>query len=215
MPGSQNNRLRSRVRIELPIRVRQIGPPRDFAEITRTVDASRNGILFRSRERYDVGTNVWVMMPYRRDALAGDLEFPGSIVRVQAMPDGLSEIALQFHSGRSDRQLTTMISTAPPVKSSERRERNRVRVELPIRVRDHSDSEESVTVDVSRAGVLFRSDRAYPLGRTVWVVVPYQRGGQQQETPAQVVRAVENAGQRAIALQYTSVTPAHTVSRGF
>ena len=62
--SSRDQRVRNRVRMDLPVRVRQIGPPRDRTEVTRTLDVSRNGLLFRTRELYDLRGTVWVAMPY-------------------------------------------------------------------------------------------------------------------------------------------------------
>lgn len=204
MSDPRDQRLRSRVRLELPVRLRQIAPPRNLVEVARTLDVSRNGILFRTKELYDLRTTVWVAMPYHPNAASPDPEFPSSVVRVDRLPEGLAEVALLFHSGHADyRTFVATPGEAAPLPRSERRTKNRVRMALPIRVRGTGTAEESVTLDVSRTGVLFRSDQPYPVGQTVWVAVPFQRGTEPAEVPARIVRVLESEPPRAVALQYS------------
>jgi Tfp pilus assembly protein PilZ len=203
----RNQRLRSRVRMELPIRIRQIGPPRDSVEISHTLDVSRNGILFRTNEPYELNRNVWVTMPYQPNAPNQDPEFPGSVVRVARQADGTAEIAVQFHSSRADLCKPVYGQSPGPQTVTERRMKNRVRMTIPIRVRHQSSAEESVTLDVSRAGVLFQSNRPYPVGQTVWVMMPYQPGAQNDEVAARVVRIIDRASVRGVALQFSGHNP--------
>jgi len=199
-------RTRARIRLELLARIRQIAPPRNLVEVTRTLDVSRNGIMFRTREPYDANTTIWVTMPYVENALAKDIEFPASVVRVLRQPDGFAEIAVQFHSAHADR-FRSSYQTAPApatAKADAQKRRPRVKMTLPIRVRDRKVAEESVTVDVSRTGVLFRTDQDYRPGESVMVSMPYQPSGHVDEVPAIVVRTVERAAVRGVALHYAS-----------
>jgi len=201
-------RTRSRIRLELLARIRQIAPPRNLVEVTRTLDVSRNGIMFRTREPYDASTTVWVTMPFVENALAKDIEFPASVVRVSRQADGFAEIAVQFHSAHADR-FRSSYQVEPPRAAPDpnaQKRRPRVKMTLPIRVRDKKNAEESVTVDVSRTGVLFRTDHNYTPGDSVMVCIPYQPAGQVQEVPAVVVRTVERAEVRGVALHYASAT---------
>jgi hypothetical protein len=86
---------------------------------------------------------------------------------------------------------------------------------LPILVRHENRAEESITVDVSRAGVLFQTAHHYPVGQTVWVTMPYQPGGRQDEVPARVVRVVERTNLRGVALHFGSATSGITYARSF
>ena len=192
--------------MELPVRVRQIGPPFDTTEVTTTMDVSRNGVLFCTRQPYMMNSTVWVTMPYHPDAGHSNLEFPASVVRIDKRDDGAAEIAVQFHSAHADkgRPVYQAAPAAGSQKASDRRTKNRVRMTLPIRVRDKQAVEESVTVDVSRTGVLFSSPRAYPVGEQVWVVMPYQPGAPPQEVPARVVRNIEQSHRTNVALQFTT-----------
>jgi hypothetical protein len=216
MPSPSDQRVRSRVRLDLPARIRQIGPPRDLAEEVRTVDVSRNGLLFRTHEPYNLRSVVWVMMPYSPKALSPDPEFPATVVRIDRKADGLTEVAVQFHSSRAD-QFAAAPPPPPAVQRSkqDRRNRSRVRMALPIRVRHENAAEESVTMDVSRAGVLFQTARQYPVGQTVWVMMPYQAGAQGDEVPARVVRMVDRGSVRGVALHFTSASAAVSYARPF
>jgi hypothetical protein len=189
--------------MELPVRVRQIGPPFDSLEVTSTLDVSRNGVLFRTRQPYLMNSTVWVTMPYQEKS-PNNLEVPASVVRIDKRDDGFAEIAVQFHSARADQLRPTYDFTpaAGPQKSSDRRTKNRVRMALPIRVREGQAAEESVTVDVSRHGVLFQSARNYSVGQQVWVVMPYQPGTTPAERPARVVRSVNHPRGSQVALHF-------------
>jgi len=216
MLNPRDQRLRSRVRLDLPVRIRQIGPPRSLIEVARTLDISRNGLLFRTREKYDPGATVWVTMHYSPGTASPDPEFPATVVRVDRKPEGGSEVAVQFHSARAD-EIRSAAPPPAPMKSQERRDRSRVRMALPIRLRHGVNAEESITFDVSRAGVLVETARSYPVGQTVWVLMPYQPGVHGEEVPARVVRHVERLrhGGRGVALHFTPSTLPRGYSRIF
>ena len=197
-------RTRQRIRIELLARIRQISGSRSNSEITRTLDVSRNGLLFRTRESYDAAKPVWVTMPFVENALAQDLEFPASVVRMLPQRDGSHEIALQFHSAHADRFRSSYQAEPPPPSHTVQKRRPRVKMTLPIRVRAQKAAEESVTLDVSRTGVLFRTERTYSAGDPVMVCMPYQPAGRLEEVAAIVVRTVERADVRGVALHYAA-----------
>jgi hypothetical protein len=193
-------------------------------EIKGTVDVSRNGILFRTREHYEMNSTIWVTMPFNPNVDPRPPEFPATVVRVIRMPDGDFEIGVQFHSAYADKWNNTRLYSgeSKPVTSTERRTKNRVKMTLPIRVRcdgakpamqwstatapgaDGLWIEESVTLDMSRTGVLFVSRRPYKIGQKVWVAVPYQPGGTLIEEPAEVIRFVDHSGHRGVAVRLTS-----------
>ena len=80
------------MRTELAIRVRQTGPPRESVEVATTLDVSRNGVLFRTRQPYEMHSTVWVIVPYDPKAMGGEVEFPATVVRVDSAADGSSEV---------------------------------------------------------------------------------------------------------------------------
>src|SRR5712692_10386986 len=205
MPGEEG-RTRSRVRAELSVRVRQIGPPRDSIEITKTLDFSRNGVLFRPPQPYQLHGTVWLILPYNPKAPIQDPEFPGTITRIDPMEDGTAEIAVRFHNARADRVQGVYDKKAAPVTPSERRAKDRAKLSLSIRVRYEGGVEISNTVDVSRTGALFRSQRDYKIGQQVWVTVPYTPGTPPEEVESRVVRVLERASIRCVAVQYVRST---------
>jgi len=206
MAGGAESRTRPRVRFDMSVRVRQIGPPRDSIEIAKTLDVSRNGVLFRTRQPYQMHSTVWLILPFNPKAPIQEPEFPGTIVRIDQMEDGTAEIGIRFHNARADR-LTGMYDTkAAPVETSERRAKDRAKLSLTIRVRDATGVEITNTVDVSRTGVLFRSNKDYQVGQQLWVTVPYTPETPPEEVEARVVRILERAKMRCIGAQYTRVT---------
>lgn len=204
MSNPADQRTRARIRLNLPVRIRQVGPPRDLVEVNRTLDVSRNGIMFRTRQPYDANSTVWITMPYHPESVSPEPEFPASVVRIIRADDGSTEIAVQFHSSHADKMKPVYQAAPPPPAAGkgDRREKNRVRMALPIRVRNDAHTEESVTMDVSRTGVLFRTSKRYPIGEMVWVAMPYQPGAPPQEVSARVVRVVERPDARGVALHF-------------
>lgn len=206
MTGGTESRTRPRVRFDMSVRVRQIGPPRDSIEIAKALDVSRNGVLFRTRQPYQMNSTVWLILPFNPKAPIQEQEFPGTIVRIEQMEDGTAEVGVRFHSSRADRITGMYDAKVAPVESSERRMKDRARLALTIRVRDAAGVEITNTVDVSRTGVLFRSNKDYQIGQQIWVTVPYTPQTPPEEAEARVVRILERTKTRCIAAQYTRVT---------
>jgi hypothetical protein len=195
--------------MDMPVRVRQVPPPRECLEIKTTVDVSRNGIMFRTREAYELNGTIWITMPYNPQVERESPEFPATVVRLVKTTEGDLEVGVQFHSAHADRWNHSVYTTfTKPITTTEKREKNRVRMTLPIRVRTGANWEESVTLDVSRTGVLFVSSHPYTIGQRVFAVLPYQPtgliSGSQAEEPAEVVRFVERAGVRGVAIRFTA-----------
>jgi len=81
----------------------------------------------------------------------------------------------------------------PP--GSNRRVHKRVALQLPIRVRSFSGTEEIMrTENVSRAGVCFITDRTYEVGEVLLVTCPFETTGHNIEVRGQVVRRREMQG---------------------
>ncbi len=214
MADAKDQRFRQRVRMDMPVRIRQVPPPRDSTEIKNTLDVSRNGILFRTRQNYELNSLLWVTMPYTASAEVKDPEFPATVVRVIKLQDGDTEIGVQFHSAHADRWHHSIYAqtTTKPITNTEKREKNRVRMTLPVRVRSGMVMDESVTLDVSRTGILFVSSQPYAIGQKVFVVVPFQPAGlisgTQVEEPGEIVRFVRRDGIRGVAVRFTGRTAA-------
>ncbi len=206
MTNGADNRTRTRVRFDMAVRVRQIGPPRHSIEIARTLDVSRNGVMFRSRQTYEMHSTVWLILPFNPKLPIQEPEFPGTIVRIEKQEDGSAEIGIRFHNARSDRMSGNYDTKAVPQGIGERRVKDRAKLSLAIRVRDAAGVEISSTVDVSRTGVLFRSEKEYLIGQLLWVTAPYAPETPPEEVEARVVRILERLTMRCIAVQYTRIT---------
>lgn len=206
MPETSDGRLRPRVRTELAIRVRQIGPPRESIEVTTTLDVSRNGVLFRTRQPYEMHSTVWVTVPYNPQAVAGDAEFPATVVRIDNSPDGSREVAVRFLNARTDPTPIHVQGRSVMTVAAERRSKDRSKLNLPIRVRSEATTEITTTEDISRTGALFRSNRSYTVGEKVWITVPYRPEDPPQEIDARVVRIIERQSKVSVAVQYLRTT---------
>jgi len=206
MATGSEGRERPRVRTELAIRVRQIGPPRESMEVTTTLDVSRNGVLFRTRQPYEMHSTVWVIVPYDPKSMGGDVEFPATVVRIDPAADGSSEVAVRFHSARSDPTPVNVRERSVMPLHTERRSKDRSRLLLPIRVRGEDGAEVSQTVDISRTGLLFRATRSYTVGQRVWVAVPFKPEEPPEEIESRVVRIIERGSLLCVAVQYNRTT---------
>ena len=194
------------MRTELAIRVRQIGPPRESMEVTTTLDVSRNGVLFKTRQAYEMHSTVWVIVPYDPKSTGGDVEFPATVVRVDSGKDGTAEVAVRFHSARSDPTPVNIQARSVMPVQSERRSKDRSKLTLPIRVRGENGEEVTQTMDISRTGVLFRATRSYTVGQPVWLVVPYKKDQPPEEIDGRVVRIIERGSDHSVAVQFARTT---------
>ncbi len=209
MADAKDQRFRQRVQMDMPVRIRRYPPPRESMEIKTTMDVSRNGLLFRTRDTYELNSIVWVTMPFSTNAVEKGPEFPATVVRVIKQPDGDIEVGVQFHSAHADKwQHSVYARPGKPITSTEKREKNRVRMTLPVRVRSGMLLDESITMDVSRTGLLFASAQPYAIGQKVFVVIPFQPvgliSGTLAEEPAEIIRFVERAGVRGVAVRFTA-----------
>ncbi|HEV2287468.1 MAG TPA: response regulator [Candidatus Acidoferrales bacterium] len=109
------------------------------------------------------------------------------------------------------------ISRTPAAKT-ERRHRRRVKISAPVRVRQvncahGSDCDVTMTIDVSREGVLFESARAsYTRGQEVAVVFPYRPvpGEKPVEQRGQVVRVARASEKRySVAVAFIEGEPTY------
>lgn len=105
-------------------------------------------------------------------------------------------------------------TVSPPANAEERRRRRRVKVSAAVRVRATDPKAESftdtaTTIDVSRDGILFQTERRdFWKGMSVGVTFPYSAapGALNVEQPAQVVRVIELPGGKAgVAVQFSHV----------
>lgn len=185
MPGATQvveQRRHHRARLRLPVRLRWLGPLGPRLEFTKTLDASRQGLLLHLAGSCSPGARVWVTFPYDSQATDGtQAEIAARVVRAKETPNGGHLVALEFEEPE-----------APPVfpPERERRSSQRILLAVPIRVRlaNAPWPEETMTLNVSDTGLLFESTRIYSPGEALQVVFPYGRWVSVGEIAAKVVR---------------------------
>jgi len=97
-------RCRRRALISAPVRVRSVdvtdgGPD----EISTTLDVSRGGVLFGTRNAtFEAGMVVAVTFPYSKSPVAVQAEQSGRVARVAKLPDGRYSVAIVLRSGAGE-----------------------------------------------------------------------------------------------------------------
>jgi CheY-like chemotaxis protein len=95
-------RRRKRAKITAQVHVRGINSPEPFEEVCKSIDVSRDGLLFTAaRTGYWKGQRLEVTFPYSTAAAALNTPQPAEIVRV-AEQDGHFGIAVQFINAKSE-----------------------------------------------------------------------------------------------------------------
>ncbi|MBZ5703684.1 MAG: PilZ domain-containing protein [Acidobacteriia bacterium] len=155
-------RQHRRVRLQLPARIRWITPFGQRTEFRVTEDASRGGLRFTLSSALSPDTHLWVTFPYDRALPDGQPEMPARVARCEPRPQGLTAIAVH---------LDIAASRNGHPRAQERRAHPRRPLALPLRVRpDYLPwFEEAMTLDVSAAGLRFRSTRDYQPGARLFL----------------------------------------------
>src|SRR6056297_1281208 len=92
---SQNKRRYLRIDFFENIHVRQVGFNKNAGELTaRSKNISKSGILFKSRERFEIGAKVQLMIPVPENADA--IVVLGRVVRVEMLPGGSYDTGVSF-----------------------------------------------------------------------------------------------------------------------
>jgi CheY-like chemotaxis protein len=95
-------RRRKRAKITAQVHVRGINSPEPFEEVCKSIDVSRDGLLFTAaRAGYWKGQRLEVTFPYSTAAAALNTPQPAEIVRVVEQ-DGHFAIAVQFINAKSE-----------------------------------------------------------------------------------------------------------------
>jgi CheY-like chemotaxis protein len=105
--NSQHNgverRRRKRAKITAQVHVSAVDAPQPFQEICKSVDVSRDGLLFTSaRAGYWKGQKLEVTFPYSTAAAALNQPQSAEVVRVEDQGSGQHAVAVQFMAARSD-----------------------------------------------------------------------------------------------------------------
>jgi CheY-like chemotaxis protein len=100
--GAIERRRRKRAKITAQVHVRGINSPEPFEEVCKSIDVSRDGLLFTAaRAGYWKGQRLDVTFPYSTAAAALNTAQHAEIVRVVEQ-DGHYAIAVQFINARSE-----------------------------------------------------------------------------------------------------------------
>lgn len=178
-------RKHPRAPLHLPARIRWQGPLGMRVEMTKTVEASREGVLVHRSQPCELLTRVWIVFPYDRSAGASvQPETPGRIARVAQDKAGGYWVAVQLETQRRGRARAA---------GDERRRSERVPFALPIFIRLEGTPwpEESMTHDLSLNGARFETSHIYAAGDTVIAQIPWGEWSKKGEIRGRVVR-VEN-----------------------
>ena len=96
-------RRRRRVKISAQVHVRPVNSPEAVEEICRSVDVSRDGLLFiTSRPGYWKGQALDVTFPYSDAAQALNQAQRAEVVRTSPAEGGLHHVAVQFLAARAE-----------------------------------------------------------------------------------------------------------------
>src|SRR5246127_1866793 len=96
-------RRRKRAKITAQVHVRVVNSPEPFEEVCKSVDVSRDGLLFTSaRAGYWKGQMLEVTFPYSTAAAALNTAQPAEVVRVESSADGQHGVAVQFCAAKAD-----------------------------------------------------------------------------------------------------------------
>jgi CheY-like chemotaxis protein len=102
-PRGVERRRRKRAMISAQVHVRGVNTPEPFEEICKTVDVSRDGLLFTSKHvGYYKGQRLDVMFPYSTASTALNQEQQAEVVRVMEQASGTFGIAVQFTATKWD-----------------------------------------------------------------------------------------------------------------
>jgi CheY-like chemotaxis protein len=101
--GGIERRRRKRAKITAQVHVRLVNAPEPFEEVGRSVDVSRDGLLFiAARTGYWKGQRLEVTFPYSNAAAALNQAQPAEVVRVSEQPGGGFGVAVQFLSAKTE-----------------------------------------------------------------------------------------------------------------
>jgi CheY-like chemotaxis protein len=102
-PQGMERRRRKRAKITAQVQVKAVSSPHPFEEICKSVDVSRDGLLFTAaRAGYLKGQRLDVTFPYSNAAAALNQAQSAEIVRVTENGVGQYSVAVQFLAAKSD-----------------------------------------------------------------------------------------------------------------
>jgi hypothetical protein len=175
-------RKHPRAQLNMPVRIRWHGPIGMRLEVTRTIDVSRDGMLFHRHDACERLARVWVLFPFDPAAGPGaQPETPARVLRVE--PDAERGYRVAVHFENSARPVK-------PVAGAERRGSERIPFSLPIFVRLAGTPwpEEFMTQDISQHGTRFETSHIDAPGDKVLAKIPWGEWSKTGEVAGCVVR---------------------------
>jgi CheY-like chemotaxis protein len=95
--GVVERRRRKRARISAQVHIRGVNTPEPFEEVCKSVDVSRDGLLFTTRRLcYCKGLKLEVMFPYSTEAGALNQAQAAEVVRIVEQSDRMVAVGIQF-----------------------------------------------------------------------------------------------------------------------
>lgn len=206
--SSRERRHRPRVLLELPVRIRWLGPFGLETEITQSRNVSRGGLLVASINARQTGSLLWATFPYDPAVAFTESETPGKVVRcaesfaIRNAPANTIAIEFHHHDLISQSDVLAQNNFSNRTGRNDRRQHARIELAFLIRVeRSGRNSnlppqeiespqwpEETMTVEVSPAGMLFCTLRIYEAGELLTIAALPGRKLSVGERRARVVR---------------------------
>jgi hypothetical protein len=202
-PPARERRRRPRVLLQLPVRVRWLGPFGLETEVTQTENVSRDGLLISSFNPRQPGSQLWATFPYDAAVAFTESETPGTVAWCAAESANKNKIAISFHQSDPlwQRNLT---ADDPPAASRSHERRSQTRIPLaylilvsriaptrqdPKPALDQSlQPEETMTVNASPAGMAFCTVRIYSPNERLTIATRAARNLSEDKRYARVVR---------------------------
>lgn len=87
-----------RCKINQLMRIRPSDPEKEhFEDLRGSTSVSRSGVSFQTSEKgYELGTRLFVTMPYSRDPAAINREYLAEVVRLDLLPNGLIGVGIKL-----------------------------------------------------------------------------------------------------------------------
>jgi hypothetical protein len=97
-PTQAERRGSRRCKITQLMRIRPSDPEKEnFDDMRGTISVSRSGVYFQTSETsYEIGMRLFVTMPYSHEAHAMTHEYLSEVVRVDALPNGMTGVGFKI-----------------------------------------------------------------------------------------------------------------------
>lgn len=201
---ARERRRRPRVLLQLPVRIRWLGPFGLETEATQTENVSRDGLLISSFNSREAGSQLWATFPYDAAVAFTESETPGIVAWCTAEFANKNMIAISFHQNDPISQTNSPEADAPSAASRSRDRRHQPRIPLAYLIRvsriaptrqnpqaaldQPYQPEETMTVNVSPAGMAFCTLRIYSPNERLTIAAPAARNLSADKRYARVVR---------------------------